>query len=198
VIEGKTRKLEVTEQSGFSGKQVAADYDSHSVYVDTNGKICNEASMHAKELVIPASKAVLPFCVLTVTRVDKCVLWRDPNLFNKENTQLMLKLYAENKKVRLLFVDINCKERVLCQWKSGVDYRVVTAGSEGKEFVNKYLRYSGVQTSVKKYPILVYCMNTDYHRTWADEIDPAIKVTASSDEFVRFCAFKEDAVDSAD
>ena len=200
VIEGKSRKLEDTEQSDFLGKHIAATYDSHSVYVDTSGEICNEASMHAKELVIPTSKAVLPFCVLSVTRVDKCILWRDPNLFNKENTQLILKLYADNKKVRLLFVDVKCKERVLCKWKSGVDYRIVTAGSEGKEFVKKYLRCSGVQFSVKNYPILVYCMSTGHHpsRVWANEIDPTIKVTASAKEFLEFCAFKKDGVDFVD
>ena len=45
--------------------------------------------------------------------------------------------------------------------KEGVEYRAITAGRCGEDFV-KSLRVIGISCSV-----LVFCMSVDYHKTWA-------------------------------
>ena len=104
VIQGETRALDREGsfdevKAKYGGRPIdTTEYDSHAVLVDANGAVTSDPSkQHAQEVVIPTGALVLPFVVLSLTRVNKVVLWRDPNLYNEENTRSIYKVYDKDK-----------------------------------------------------------------------------------------------------
>ena len=74
--------------------------------------------------------------------------------------------------------------RVLKNRKAGTEYRAMTAGRGGKEFV-KSLRAEGIHCRV-----LVFCLNVELHKTWARDYFH-VEVTRFTSEMMEFATWKD-------
>jgi len=183
VIVGKIKVLK-TESRG----PIEEGYDSVSVYVNTKGEpatVRYPGEGRAEEIVIPKGARVLPRFVISLTRVDHLIIWRDPQMDNLENSEVAKKLRL-HKKIRAICASNQECIRLVRARKDSINYRIVTAGTEGEEFV-ELVRSKGYYVD-----ILVYCMSVDYHKKWAKKYDK-ITVTSSTEEMLKFCTW--DAVE---
>jgi len=182
VIVGKKVKILKEQNSG----PIEEGYDSVSVYVDTKGNATAERSPgqgRAEEIVIPTGARVLPRFVISVTRVDHVIIWRDPKMENTENSDLAQKLRLYKNIRSICAANQDCI-RLIRARKSSIQYRIVTAGTEGEEYV-ALVRHMGYDVD-----ILVFCMNVGWHEKWAAKYDK-VKVTASTSEMLKFCTWAD-------
>ena len=130
------------------------------------------------ETMIAKNESASRSCTLT-----REVIWVDPNIHNQENSgyvqQLQategISLYSTSKASEAL--------RVLKNRKAGTEYRAITAGRGGKEFV-KSLRAKGIDCRV-----LVFCGNAELHKTWVRDYFH-VEVTDSNSEMMEFATWK--------
>ena len=138
-----------------------------------------EYKMVLLESMIPKNKPAIRSCTLT-----REVIWVDPNIHNEENSgyvqqlQVMegISLYSTSKASEAL--------KVLKKRKAGTEYRAMTAGRGGKEFV-KSLRAEGIHCRV-----LVFCGNVELHKTWARDYFH-VEVTALTSVMMGFATWKD-------
>ena len=72
----------------------------------------------------------------------------------------------------------------LMKKKDGTQYRAITSGSGGEEFVQK-LRRERIMCKV-----LVFCMSVSYHKTWARNYGN-VEVTNSSENIKKFATWND-------
>jgi len=178
---GKTKIL----TSQITGA-IAEGYDSQSVVVDVKGTPSKEQTPgagRAEELVLPTGKRALPRFLITITRVNHLILWRDPKINSTENSALAEKLKKEKHIRALTLVHGDCI-RLIRHQKKGIQYRIVTSGTEGEDFVDLVRGY------YEDVEILVFCMSVDYHKTWAKKYQK-VEVTASTQRMLEFCTWAD-------
>ena len=69
--------------------------------------------------------------------------------------------------------------------KEGTEYRVITSGTGGEDFV-RTLRGKLCITC----KVLVFCMSVGYHKTWAGKYDN-VKVTRSAQQMIKFATWQD-------
>lgn len=185
IISGNKREINRIDAAGLEGMPIDEEFDSHEVFVDKDGEICEKERAHATELVIPSGERTLPFMSLSLTRVDTCVIWYDEHPEYKHNMDLLLKLQRQSAgKLRILQLKKPEELRLAQKPKTGVAYRFVVAGQSGKDVVSK-LR-ADRRAQIKEAPILVFCSDVLNHRKWASDFK-AVVLTDREEEFLSFC-----------
>ena len=177
-IVGATKQLEEKEV----GITIPTTLDSHWAYVDREG---NATGDHRKrfdeEYAIREPAGIYPRFRFTLKRVAREVIWVDPNITNSENSGHVRRL----KSMEDIFVyatsSVEKALQALKKKKSGTEYRAITAGRGGEDFVQK-LRGDGVTCKV-----LVFCGTVKYHKPWAAKLDTA--VTASTQTMYSFASW---------
>lgn len=158
-------------------------YDAHTAWVSDQGDPTGtEGKKFAKEYAIRETVSVYPRFVLGLSRVNKETIWLDPNIKNKENGGISTFLKA---KMGFYVYSTSDPSKALCalkRKKQGTSYRIVTSGRGGEEFVSK-LRGEGVA-----WPVMVFCMNLSYHKTWAAKFS-SVQVTATTSEMIAFASW---------
>ena len=152
--------------------------------IETDFKIAEqkkeiEYKMVLLESMIPKNKPAIRSCTLT-----REVIWVDPNIHNEENSGYVrqlrategISLYSTSKASEAL--------RVLKNRKAGTEYRAITAGRGGKEFVRS-LRAEGIHCRV-----LVFCGNVDQHETWTRDYFH-VEVTRFTSVMMKFATWKD-------
>ena len=144
------------------------------------------AERFATEVVIYEKTRLYPRFVLNMVRVNKEIVWLDPNIDNDENTGYAQTFYAESKNAHVYCTKSEAFAlKVLKHRKQGTERRVVTAGRGGKEFVTK-LRSASCGCDCK---VLVFCGNVAYHSSWAREF-ANIQVTDDTNRFKEFVRWR--------
>ena len=112
------------------------------------------------------------------------VVWVDPRVNNHENSSYVHYLKSQGVD---LFATTNASEGLsqLLEADQNVECRAVTAGSGGKEFIEK-LRSKGIQC-----PVLVFCGNFDYHSKWARKFKN-VSVTVDTSTMFDFTMWEND------
>jgi hypothetical protein len=160
--------------------------DSQFIWVDRKGQPTLAPELfYAQEYVIKESSRIYPCYRITLTRVNKHVVWVDPNINNYENSHSCnvlkqnrsIQLHPTNNKDDAVKALMMIKEK-----KNGDEYRAVTAGTGGPEFM-KSLTEAGINCKV-----LVYCGTPRYHNGWASKYRN-VEVTNSTTTFMKFATF---------
>lgn len=179
-IVGTTERLYQTKYS----TEIPRHLDSHWAKVDSRGHPTGDASGYlAVEYAIREPENIYPRFRLTLKRITHELVWVDPNITNAENSGHVRRLkdkrgmsvYATSKASNAL--------HALKKKKEGTNYRAMTAGNGGKEFVSQ-LWTEGIQC-----PVLVFCRNVAYHETWARDYSN-VKVTSSVSEMMDFATWR--------
>ena len=107
-----------------------------------------------------------------VVSKQRQVVWVDPNIDNFENSGYVHYLRAVEG--IQLHATSNPREAIkeLSNMQQGTEYRIITAGTGGNEFVQR-VRKMGVHC-----PILVFCLSEEWHKKWACRYNN-VEVTAS-------------------
>ena len=113
------------------------------------------------------------------------VVWVDPNIHNEENSGYVEQLKATEGV--LLYSTSRASEalEVLKKRKRETEYRAITAGRGGKEFVRS-LRAEGIHCRV-----LVFCWDVNKHKAWAKDF-LHVKVTGYSSVMMRFATWSDE------
>ena len=180
VIVGTTeRALEEDE-----GGEISSSLDSRWAWVDYCGRILAGDTNHfATEYAIRQSVSVYPHFRISLTRVACHVVWFDPNIGCTENSRYKQQLKSEKGLYLFSTSDSAMALRALKRKKEGTEYRAITSGSGGEDFVRQ-LRGAGIQCKV-----LVFCCAVDYHKMWARRF-PNVEVTAAAYTMMNFATWK--------
>ena len=122
----------------------------------------------------------------SATSMQLKVVWVDPKITSYENSHQLSAIKAvEGISV---FGTTSASEalKVLLEKDPKVEYRVITAGTGGKDFIDK-LRAKGVHC-----PVLVYCGNLDKNLKWARKFSN-VKVTVDPSAMFKFATWKHEA-----
>jgi hypothetical protein len=174
------------------GSEIRAPYNSHFAYVDDEGKPLKEDSrlpQHATEFVVPRGDQIYPRFVFTVRRVNKMVLWQDPNIFGAENASYAVRIQHENPDIRvyLSLPGSICRYLGMCR-KETTQYRLVSNGGQGDG--QELLSQIHHLLEEAKIPALIFCRNVDAHKKWASDYSQVKNVSASVADLMAFCQFK--------
>ena len=178
---GKTRRLFRMNY----GSEIEATLDSRWAWVKRNGDIADRNDeQFAVEYAIKESISVLPIFRVSLKKIKREVIWVDPNIGNSENSgyvrvlkQSEIYLFATTSQEKAL--------EVLKKKKEGTQYRAITSGSGGEDFVLKLRRENSIMCKV-----MVFCMSVDYHKTWARKHSD-VKVTKSPQEMKNFAMWND-------
>lgn len=117
-----------------------------------------------------------------VVSKQRRVVWVDPNVNNFENSGYVHYLRAVEG-VQLLATSSSGEAiEELSNMQQGTEYRIITAGTGGNEFVDS-VRTMGVYC-----PILVFCAHEKWHRKWASGYNN-IEVTVSPERMFEFATW---------
>ena len=117
-------------------------------------------------------------------QVTREVIWVDPNVNNMENTRYVQHL-KQVPGISLLATTSTDEALLFLQRKKpGTEYRAMTAGRGGEQFVTR-VRDCGIHCRV-----LVFCGAVEYHKTWAKKFDKT-EVTDSVQEMIKFATWKD-------
>ena len=166
------------------GCTIPSGHDSHWAWVHEDGAISgNESQEFAVEYAIKEPDNIYPRFAVTLKRVTREVIWVDPNIRNAENSGYVRRLKKADD-VALFAISSGAKAlQTLKKKKKDTEYRAVTAGRDGEDFVKK-LRAAGVHCKV-----LVFCNAVDWHRQWARKFSN-IEVTRSAERMIQFATWK--------
>ena len=130
-------------------------------------------------VVVNQTSRVLPRFVITLRRVKKAFLWRDPNILNAENTALLSAL--KNINFYNLYPATTTEQAMdIINSKKNCTFHIITnGGNRGDEFVAK-VRKAGVTTA-----IMGFCNTVGYHRKWAANYKD-VEVTDNHERIVDF------------
>ena len=179
---GSTKRL--YEATSHYGVDIPSGLDSHWAWVKTNGvPTGNERDQFAMEYTIKEPENIYARFRLSLKRVTREVIWVDPNITNTENSSHVRRL--KNNDDASLFATSSSAEALaaLKRKKQDTEYRAVTAGQDGEDFVKK-LRAAGIHCKV-----LVFCNAVDWHRQWARKFSN-IEVTRSAERMIQFATWK--------
>ncbi len=154
---GKTKQLCEEDY----GSQIPQNLDSQWAWVDSSADVTRYLrNQFALEFVFREAKSVLPRFVLSLKRVTREVVWYDPNIDNEENSEYVRAL--KDTAGFFLYATSSTDEALMAlrRQKEGTEYRAITAGRGGKDFVSR-LRKELVHCRV-----LVFCFNVEEHSIW--------------------------------
>ena len=179
---GRTRRLYTKDYDS----EIESHLDSRWAWVKTDGNVADKNDeMFAVEYVIKESISVIPAVRISLERVNREVIWVDPNIGNSENSGYVREL----KQTRGIFLFATTSAtralNALQKKKEGTQYRAITSGSGGEEFVRRLRRELSVVCKV-----LVFCMSVDYHKTWARKYG-SVEVTNSSQRMKAFATWSD-------
>ena len=114
---------------------------------------------------------------------NRKVVWVDPKVNNRENSSYVR--YLKTVEGVSLHATTSASEAlsVLLEADPSVEYRAVTAGTGGKEFIEK-LRAKGMHC-----PVLVFCASYDWHSKWARKFKD-VQVTVDPSEMFEFATWQ--------
>lgn len=166
------------------GCSIQTGHDSHWAWVHEDGAISSdEGEQFAMEYAIKEPKNIYPRFAFTLKRVTREVIWVDPNIENAENSRYVCQM-RKTEGVALYATSSSAKAlRALKKEKKDTEYRAVTAGRDGEDFVKK-LRAEGVHCKV-----LVFCNAVNWHKQWARKFSN-IEVTRSAQRMLQFATWK--------
>lgn len=183
----KLGNVYLVKDKSYGGKPMHDNSDTHYVKVDADGYPTNAENSFFEEFVIKKSDQILPLYIVGLRKVHRFVLWRDAKIANSENGALFgqmkerynFNIYGSETSVDGL-ATLKCKlddPKMQC-------VIATNGGDEGEYFVREC---RNVRSSV---PIIVYCMNVDYHRQWAAVVSSGstsqIQVTSNSSDVFHF------------
>ena len=120
--------------------------------------------------------------ITLIASAKRKVVWIDPRIGNFENSTYVR--YLKSVEGVNLYATTSSSDALTALIKSepDVDYRVITAGTGGKEFV-QCLRENGIRC-----PVLVFCGNFDWHSKWAGEFKD-VEVTVDPIRMYNFASW---------
>ena len=177
---GQTKQLyERTSES-----EIQSHLQSHWAWVNKDGDITKvESDFFAQEYAIKETVHVYPRFRVSLVRVTKEVVWVDPNINNDENSRYVAELKQMD---GISLFATSRRDKALAALKKGkvaTDYRAVTAGRGGEEFVRS-LRAAGIHCKV-----MVFCGAVAYHKEWAKKFSN-VEVTNSVSIFKKYATWK--------
>ena len=115
--------------------------------------------------------------------VKRKVVWVDPKIGNSENSNYVR--YLKTVEGVCLHATASASDalEVLCRKEPGVEYRAVTAGTGGKEFI-QILRTNNILC-----PVLVFCGSFDWHSKWARKFEN-VEVTVDPSRMCQFATWE--------
>ena len=180
VVVGHTRRKFMKEY----GSTIPTDVDSHWAWVEKDGSIAaDDTKRFAVEYSVREPIHCCPRFRISLKRVTREVIWVDPNINNSENSGHVQRLKQTDG--FFLYATTSTTDAIvsLQKKKEGIEYRAITAGRCGEEFVQS-LREIGIDCSV-----LVFCMSVDYHKTWAVHYSN-VSVTKATQKLYDFATWK--------
>lgn len=155
------------------GEEIPSYLDSHWAWVDKDREVTTAPHQYfALEYALKHPVDVYPRFTVSLTRVTREVVWVDPNISNSKNSSYVCELKQENS-ISLYATSNSYKAlEALKKKKNGTDYRAITAGREGEDFVFK-LRTAGIHCKV-----MVFCDPVHYHKQWARKFSN-VEITSS-------------------
>ena len=135
--------------------------------------------------VIKESTAVVPSVQTSLQHINREVVWVDPNIGNTENSSYVHELKQEWGVSLFATASASQALDALKNKKEGREYRVITSGTGGEEFVHTLRRELRIKCKV-----LVFCMSVDYHKTWARKYDN-VDVTLSGQQMIEFATWTD-------
>ena len=179
-IVGTTRQKEKKEV----GALIPDWLDSHWAWVTSGGSVTGDKSKRfAEEYAIRETEGIYPRFRISLKRITREVIWIDLNITSKENSGYVQRL----KQVEGIFVyataNVDDALQALKRKKPGTEYRAITAGRGGEEFVKK-VRGEGIHCK-----ILVFCGTVKYHKPWADKLKD-VTVTATPAAMISFAKWE--------
>ena len=168
------------------GCKISSNLKSHWAIVASNGSVLKESERgrnFAVEYAVRDGAFVYPRFKLSLTRVTREVIWVDPNINNEENTKYVRQLKQVPEIYFLATTSADEALLFLRRKKPDTEYRAITAGRGGEQFVN------GVRSGGIHCRVLVFCGAVDYHKTWAKKFENT-EVTKSTQEMINFATWK--------
>lgn len=177
---GQTKQL----YEKITGSEIESHLQSRWAWVNKGGNITKvESDFFAQEYAIKETVHVYPRFRVSLVRVTKEVVWVDPNISNNENSRYVAELKQE-REITLFATSCSTKAlAVLKKRKVGTEYRAVTAGRGGEDFV-RLLRAAGIHCKV-----MVFCGAVAYHKEWAKKFSN-VEVTNSVANFKKYATWK--------
>ena len=166
------------------GEEIPSYLESHWAWVTKDGHVTTALNQFfAIEYALKLPVDVYPRFTVSFTRVTREVVWVDPNISNSENSGYTHELKQE-KGISLYATSNSSKAlEALKKKKNGTDYRAITAGRGGEDFVSK-LRTAGIHCKV-----MVFCGAVDYHKQWARKFSN-VEVTSSPSTMKQFATWR--------
>lgn len=178
---GRTRRLYTRDL----GSEIEGHLDSRWAWVKSDGNVADRSDpQFAVEYVIKESVSIIPAVRISLQRVQREVVWVDPNIRNSENSGYVRQLKKTPNISLFATTSASRGLHALKMKKDGTIYRAITSGSGGEEFVRKLRGELSVVCEV-----LVFCMSVDYHKTWACKYRN-VKVTNSAEKMKQFATWK--------
>ena len=178
-----TRRTKQMHQKCY-GQEIPSDLESHWAWVTKDGDVTAAPNQFfALEYALKLPVDVYPRFTVSLTRVTREVVWVDPNILNSENSGYTHELKQE-KGISLYATSNSSKAlEALKKKKNGTDYRAITAGRGGEDFVSK-LRTAEIHCKV-----MVFCGAVDYHKQWARKFSN-VEVTSSPSTMKQFATWR--------
>ena len=167
------------------GSTIPTDTDSHWAWVEKDGSIAaDDSKRFAVEYSVREPINCCPrFRIISLKRVTREVIWVDPNITNSENSGHVRRFKQSDGFFLYATSSVSDAIVALQKKKEGTEYRAITAGRCGEDFVQS-LRAVGINCSV-----LVFCMSIDYHKTWAVKYSN-VSVTKAVQRLYDFASWK--------
>ena len=167
------------------GMVIPESLDSHWAYLDSTGNVTgNVKERFTEEYVFREPESVYPRFRITLKRIEQEVIWVDRKISNSENSQHVEHLKGVPSFFLYATADSRKALEALKKRKPGTEYRAMTAGRGGEDFVKK-LRREGITCKV-----LVFCGTVSKHKPWADKIQDTA-VTASGRTMYSFATWAD-------
>lgn len=172
------------------------DEELVSIHTQILKRISEETEKFSDANLKPVEEADTTFnidCVTEIRRLcgekmtliasaNRKIVWIDPRLGNFENSNYVH--YLKSVEGVNLYTTTSSSDALaaLNKRESGVEYRVITAGTGGKELVQS-LRENGIHC-----PVLVFCGNFDWHSKWAGKFKD-VEVTVDPSRMYSFASW---------
>ena len=153
-------------------KQISGETEK---FGDTSLKPVEEADMVFNIDCVAEIRRLCGENITLIASAKRKVVWVDPRIGNFENSNYVHYLKAVEGVNLYATTSSSDALAVLIKQESDVEYRAITAGTGGEDFI-KSLRKNGIHC-----PVLVFCGNFDWHSKWARKfnnvqvtVDPSI------------------------
>lgn len=162
------KSYEVKDILETHGKDLRPGYSSHYVKVKPPNFLPLASPENLKgpiydEFVVNDSSRILPRFIMTLRRIEKVLIWRDPKLYTNTENKYLFSIFKKLEDVNI-YPALNDKEvmNIIDLKHEKNKLFLITNGSQAESLVQTIrLKFD--------FPILVFCFDLQIHKKWASE-----------------------------